>query len=162
MATIGPVVRVDHPGADDKAFWVNWDFGTWATDQNPYTAFPDKPKYFKARNDAFRAYERQYFLTGSVPRPPSPLPKGVVIVGAGAFGLTTALHMVRRGIRPIQVVEATAMIANLPYDHVNNYQLHTPVAYEYAPSGEGAALYRGLFNVSSASKHSAEYPLTLA
>jgi hypothetical protein len=150
IATMGSVVRVDHPGADDQAFWVNWDFGNRTEGENPYTAFPDHPKYFRARNAAIRAYESQYFLTGSIPRPPSPLPKGVVIVGAGAFGLTTALHMVRRGIRPVQVVEAKSTIANLPYDCINNYQMHTPVAYDYAPQGEGAAHYRDLFNVSSA------------
>ena len=153
ITEMGALARVNHPAQEDEdedevAFQVNWDYAAGDPAKNRYASAPDHPQHGKFHNAGFKAFQRAYFLTGAVPRPPAALPRGVVIVGAGAFGLTAALHMARRGIKPIHVLESDDEIADMPYDNANDYQLHTPVASDYAPCGEGAAHYKELFNVS--------------
>lgn len=78
----------------------------------------------------------------------STLRAGIIIVGAGAFGLAMAIEMAKRGIWPIQVIEATAEIGTVSHNFVNAYQYHTPISYDYPAPGPGATLYRSLFHVS--------------
>lgn len=65
------------------------------------------------------------------PLPPGPYPKGVVIVGAGTFGLATALNLATRGVRPIQVVEASGEVGGIPCSLARGYQLQHPLTAEY-------------------------------